>query len=82
MRSNAVLFAETYNYFPFDESSLVLRLSVPCHSLQTGLGSTPKQVPFQLRFTVGKEYTPCYRVMTVMIKWEKLDDVVTCLMLL
>jgi hypothetical protein len=82
MKSNAVLFAETYNYFPFKESSLVLRLSIPCNFHQTGLGSTLKLVPFQLCFTGGMEYTQSYRLMIVMIKWEKLDEVVTCLMVL
>jgi len=82
MRSNAILFAETYNYFVFNESRLVLRLSIPCNSHQTGLGSTLKQVPFKLCFTSGMEYIPCYRMITVMIKWENLDEVVTCLMVL
>jgi len=82
MRSNAILFAETHNYFPFNESSLVLWLAIPCNSHQTGPGSTPKQVPFQSCFTGGMEHTPCYRMMTVMIKWENLYEVLTCLMVL
>ena len=82
MRSNAALFTETYDYFPFNESSFVLWLSIPCNSQQTGLGSTPKQVPFQLCFTGGMEYIPYYRMMTVMITWENVDEVVTCLMIL
>jgi hypothetical protein len=82
MRSHAVLFAETYNYIPFSESSFVLWLSIPCNSHHTGLGSTPKQVPFQLCLTGGMEYIPCYRMITVMIKWENLDEVLTCLMVL
>jgi hypothetical protein len=77
-----LFFAETYNYFSFNELSLVLWLSIPCNSHQTGLGSTPKQVPFQSRFTGGMEYAPCYRMMTVLIKWENIEVVVTCLMVL
>jgi len=82
MRPNAVLFAETCNYCPFNKSRFVLLLSIPCNSHQTGLGSTPKQVPFQSYITGGMEYIPCYRMTTVMIKWENLDEVVTCLMVL
>lgn len=62
MGSNTVLFTETYNYFPFNESSLVLWLSIPCYSHQTDLGSTPKWVPFQLCFTGGMEYRSRYRM--------------------